>query len=775
MMNKKIFELEYKNILYVFVLSISYDFESLYIISSKINDNFNNYYLCKLSLYDINRKGGIFKECKSIKESLDLFVYLFSSKIFEIKNVEKYKNIIIGFKDNKSNIFLNEKKILFQLDYKLSFFQNIKNTINSTNKCQCCSFPSFLMNIKFFNTNHDDNEKYNKIYLSGLLNLCLLKYISNFFDNDIINKIKYETIKNIIIKLKNNIKFTGDIKEDIKLILEEKKGNNILAYSFYLNSIIKNDKIINYLINLFENEKKEKVDIIWRKLSKYDKYNSFFENEFKKDLKKTIFDYSLVSLNILERDDEEEYNMKKKECPNIEKKILYHGTQIKPISEILTNEFNYTRKAFYGMGIYFSSIIDYISFYTGGENYSNRRKNFGKITPINNAFSFIASEIFYDKKKFKQITDKSLLVPPLNHFPSYNELKNKYFDKMIEPNGIHFIKVDNNGEPITNKDAFDRIIKGEFIGNEYAITEKYQIFPIYSLTLKRNEFFILWRDQNFKEKNKFNEFLKIMKLFCYEKAIMNIYCEESTEEALKFLWRRKYNKVILITSIGEDLSGKRFVEVARKILGFNVIVLFFSANRKHLEWIQNFPNCLYTDSNIIYKEYITNFNEIGLKNLRKEVEKKYNIKLKPFSYDFLSYPKFINNEDFSNLNFSSINPYIKRVIIYCNKWYLGMTENGKVKRNSNPCYWDIIIINNEISLFSNGFYLSVEDKGENAIGFKYMKIWNFVIVNNYYYYFLFPEKKNNNILSVKNENIKVNSIAGENELFLLYDIIQEDN
>ena len=59
---------------------------------------------------------------------------------------------------------------------------------------------------------------------------------------------------------------------------------------------------------------------------------------------------------------------------------------------------------------------------------------------------------------------------------------------------------------------------------------------------------------------------------------MNIYLENSTEIALKFIYKKRYNKIILITSIGRDISGKKFIEIARKILGSNVIVLFFSSN-----------------------------------------------------------------------------------------------------------------------------------------------------------------------------------------------------
>ena len=136
---------------------------------------------------------------------------------------------------------------------------------------------------------------------------------------------------------------------------------------------------------------------------------------------------------------------------------------------------------------------------------------------------------------------------------------------------------------------------------------------------------------------------------------MNIYFENSMEDALKFLVKRKYNKVILITNRGLDLSGKRFVEITRKIFGFNLMVLFFSANKEHFKWIKTFPNCLYTTSSAIYEKYITNFNKKGLKNLKEKVEKEYNISLLNFSEDFLSYPNFKNKVDYSSLNIKNYN------------------------------------------------------------------------------------------------------------------------
>ena len=60
---------------------------------------------------------------------------------------------------------------------------------------------------------------------------------------------------------------------------------------------------------------------------------------------------------------------------------------------------------------------------------------------------------------------------------------------------------------------------------------------------------------------------------------MNVYFESCIENALEIIKRKKFNKIIIISSIGLDLSGKRFIEIARKILGFNVMVLFYSAKK----------------------------------------------------------------------------------------------------------------------------------------------------------------------------------------------------
>ena len=307
---------------------------------------------------------------------------------------------------------------------------------------------------------------------------------------------------------------------------------------------------------------------------------------------------------------------------------------------------------------------------------------------------------------------------------------------------------------------------------------------IYSITAKKNEYYIIWRDPNFQSQRYYGKHLDDRKLYCIREANKNIYSMSSTEEALKFVVRRRKenDKIIFITSIGKDLGGKRFIEIVRKIYKFNIMVLFYSNNKDHFKWIQEFPNCLYADRPNIFEEYITNYNIIGLKNLKDKIEKKFkneNLKIKDFSPDFLSVP--LDDRIFRQ----QYNPYIRHVkILNKNKnKYLYMTENGEVKTKNNgteECLWDVTFLNNTITFYSNNFYLTEEK--EKAIGQKYMFEWNYKELkfkndknNEVHYCFINPQKEKNNILSIEDSNIKIyKTDIGKNEAFQLIDVL-EDN
>ena len=308
---------------------------------------------------------------------------------------------------------------------------------------------------------------------------------------------------------------------------------------------------------------------------------------------------------------------------------------------------------------------------------------------------------------------------------------------------------------------------------------------IYSIKIKKNKYNILWKDPNFGPKKKISFTLDMRIKFAIEKANMNIFCKHSMEEALKFVVKRIAEKdnLIFISNIGLAKSGKRFIEIVRKIYGFDIMVLFYSKNKTHFEWIKDFPNCLYAESKKFFEEYLTNYNIEGLNNIKIKIEKEYDFHLKEFSYDCLNTP-------FTNIINQNYKRYIRHVKIFSknNKGYLCMTKiENKIKvifkeEDGEDCLWDITLLDEKtcegntiktITLYSNNFYLKEENK--EAIGSPYMVKWEYKIANDLYY-FICLEKTHKNILSVKDKEVIIDkNNYGENELFQLIDVDELEN
>jgi hypothetical protein len=420
-------------------------------------------------------------------------------------------------------------------------------------------------------------------------------------------------------------------------------------------------------------------------------------------------------------------------------------------------------------------MIDYISFYS--EYKEGCRTNWAKISPVGKTISCVGTEVFYDKDKKKYIFDNNLRVPILDHFPTYEELQKNYEDKMVEKNGIHFVRVEpSGGDVIKNENDVEKARKeGRFIGTEYVITEMEQILPLYGLTLRRNEYFIIWRDGNFKGENEWSEYLKDRKMFIYKEAKMNVFFESNTEKAIELIKRKKYNKVILISSCQGNV-GKKFVDIVRKILGFDIVVLFYSANQNNLNWIQNYPNALYTNMEMFYKSYITNYNKKGLLDLKNQIEKTYGYKLN-LNDNCLDYPfaKKAEAQTYETLQFEEISPYFRKVVIknkVIKKAFI--MEKGIPKfidyegKEINILFWYITVINGEITLFSNGFYLSV-DNYKNIKGSEWMTNWKFENKNGKY---LFYYVDKNNVLTLNGNNARLEyENSNKIQKFDLFDII----
>ena len=629
---------------------------------------------------------------------------------------------------------------------------------------------SYVNAVFHLNAKVDESDK-SVVELSGILQLCLLKYIAKNMNDSEIKKITSEEIKTIISNLQEDMDLSDNPQKDIKANLSQKAGKNIMTYINYIKGVIK-EKETKEIIELINNNKKDKIMDYWSQLSKYEDFNQLFEDDFKEAMKNSYFDYSLIGISIYQQENRKKFIDDLNKCKNRVVKLLFHGTQIDPISKIITGGFLYTRKAFYGMGIYFSDMLDYIAFYSGGTNFKNRRKDFGITVPANKTFSCVATEIFYDKSLKEEVFDYRYYVDPLDHFPTYEELKQKYKDKMVEKNGIHFARVEpEKGHVLKSEDKINKFKKdGKFIGNEYVITEKEQMLPLYGLTLKRNEYFVIWRDPNFQPGNRYYVDLIKAKKEIDKSENVNVFIEISTEKALELINKKKFNKIILISSVGLTLSGKTFVETARKILGFDVMVLFFSRNIDHKEWIQNFPNALYTNKIKFCQKYVENYNEQGLLKLKKEVEGNYNITLK-FTKDFLKFPKYVNEEEYCKLIFKEVCPNFRKVIIINRKQKkkLVMNEDKTVQLESQYeteyLIWYITIINGEMTLFSKDLYLYYDEKNKKVGGYEYIERWNYEQVNGREKYYIYYKNKNNT-LTVNGENVLIKKrTGGEDQLF----------
>ena len=350
-------------------------------------------------------------------------------------------------------------------------------------------------------------------------------------------------------------------------------------------------------------------------------------------MKQSVFEFSAVSLVILDREDFDKFEIEREKCPNRQDKILYHGTQIHPLSCILTGIFKRSETFGYqnGKGVYFTDSLDYCSFFGGSES---NRYNFNKIPKIGDTFTAVSSLVYYDKNGFLKVKDFRTRIKPAK-----NEVNFAY-------SGAELQTLDNPEQK-------------KFYGTEYVIWDLDQICPFISIKFKREEYCVIWRDDNFSQQNvyntefdqKFKDFLKERIRYIRQAAKYNVYPCITTDEALELVNRKKYNKIILISNVRPDLEGKKFVDAARKIIGNDVIVLFLAYNNLHLHWIKNYKNAIFSNDPKIYEEYFDSFsNEIKMRELISKLERHFNVKFN-FDNNFLKFPLYKEEGRYSVLTF----------------------------------------------------------------------------------------------------------------------------
>ena len=488
------------------------------------------------------------------------------------------------------------------------------------------------INIKFLKLPNSSIYKNDNQDIIGILKLCLLKEVSQKLTDDNLKQIP--DIINYIMKILQRGYIEENpynIKQNIKDVLDKMMGSNIINFSNYVDKIIDSYQLDKILSLLEKGDLKEMLDIKNR-LSRYNKYIKLFNQEFEKSKRESYFEFSVISLVVIEREDLDIFEREREKCPNRIERILYHGTSVEPISGILTGLYRKSlekKKAINGPGVYFTDLLDY-GWYYGGKG--GNRANFSGIPKIDDTFTVIINSVYYDKNGFEQVKNSS-------RKPGKNQ--------------INFAYAGARSERLNLPD------KTKFLASEYVIYELDQICPFMSATLKRVKYCVIWRDDNFSSKpvynNKFDQifkdFLKERMKYINQMANYNIYPCETTEEALELVKRKKYNKIILISNVGKDKAGKTFIDKAREIIGNDVIALFLAYKTSHLKWIKDYKNALFSNDPKFYEEYLSSFgNENKILELIKKMEKHYDVK---FNFDdkYLYFPNFKENGKYGEMQF----------------------------------------------------------------------------------------------------------------------------
>ena len=266
------------------------------------------------------------------------------------------------------------------------------------------------INIKFIKDQNNTNKYYSSIFkpffqkeeeVYGLLKLCLLKELSSKLEVNQINTLP-ELLSYILLILKNGYIKAPIKKEQIKKILKKMKGSNILNFAKYVDESI-NSNDIKMILQLLNNKDLKEINDIKNRLLNYNEYIKLFTKDFEERKRNSIFEFSIISLVIIEREDFQTFEKERKKCPNRVDRILYHGTSIDPISSILTGYFRKSIDKCYqhGKGVYFTDMLDYCWFYGG----KNNRINGNKIPKKDATFTLIACSIYYNKNGFRKVKD----------------------------------------------------------------------------------------------------------------------------------------------------------------------------------------------------------------------------------------------------------------------------------------------------------------------------------------------------------------------------------
>ena len=559
---------------------------------------------------------------------------------FEIKrDCHLIKNNTINFIPQIEIIFANSMNITKELvkEFKKELrkiFEDDNFSIIEINK----GSTHFLISLQFiFKKVKVFDERINLKEFFKRTKNKVSEYVDKIKEFDFYKKKKKGNNK--INAVNEFIKDINDSEKEIIQQFEEKlKGNDIIqntnfyeaAKSFSMNDF---EELINY-ISQDELTKQEYNQL----LKNYEEYYNIFERYFEKALAFSIFEYQLVKIYTIDRDDYELFIKNKAECEEVEEKLLFHGTKVEYIASILKTFVDIDRNTCtkLGKGFYLSDLFE-VSW-----RYRNSKDVDKKIPEIGDSFPILVCNTFYSKNNVEVC------------------YKGVYDDNLIPKNHIRIAKVKSDTSEVISEEELKDYKK--YIQNEYLISHQEQVLPIYAIYLRRVEYLIVWRDNNFDKSNPNNyedfdimtEFNLEMQNFAYKELNARIYYVKTTEEGLKLIDRKKYNKIIISTNGGNN--GEEFIKEARKIMEGNTIAYVSCyIPENHIDWVSKLPNTLLSDDKKIFQDFLKSAiteNKLEMKELKNKIQKKYDKEFKEFNEDTaFVFPTFLKEGTFDDLKF----------------------------------------------------------------------------------------------------------------------------
>lgn len=378
---------------------------------------------------------------------------------------------------------------------------------------------------------------------------------------------------------------------------------------------------------LKKKQQKEKWDLIFNNQKLYDEA----EEAVRKEIEENEIDLIVTGITIIANNQYESFKKLETKILNKEELYLFHGTKIEYQIDIAKEGFlspdelekkgkiiKTTDTGEFGKGFYATNNIFYALMY------SSENKN--QYLEINEKNSVICCKTIYNK-------DFMAYLNNLKNSKFYNQgtffFGQDMHEDIKENNGIHqiFVESKTSFHPcgINNrKSKQSNNNKPSFVtAFEYVFPNSNQLIPVFSLTIMRPEYYVLWLNEKGENDNESSNYLFDLR----HEAEVNVYYKQTIDEAFKLVNRKTRCKLKFIITVENIDLCRNYINRIRGCHQNNFICLIFSSERRLIELSLEMENVIFTDEFVKLDRFIKMPLENDLIiNFCEGLENKYKIK-----------------------------------------------------------------------------------------------------------------------------------------------------